>query len=356
MPLFFFVGLVAALGAFGLWWFVRRRASRSLKDLSRGAPENRTVSVEAASSRVAEKEATPSERPIKSSRFASSLASWWTALREPSVDTEQWERLFIESDFGTELSKNLLQTLSTHDGTKSPEGVLKFQLSQALEGAEMSLENWNAEPCVILVVGINGAGKTTSVVKLGNYFKSRGLSVAVVGADTFRKAAQEQLQRGCEKANLEFFTILGPESSEGADPSSIIFDGLKKFSDRNIVLVDTSGRLHTKVNLMEELKKMKRVAMKAAPQARLMVWMVVDATLGQNSIAQAKTFHEAMELSGLIVTKMDGLSRGGTIFRLFQELHVPILFLGLGESSSDLEIFKRDAFIEELFDHEARSF
>ncbi len=328
------VSIAVIVGLF-VWWRLRRRSPDIVQP-----------------SQISPVPSGPSAEETKKSRFSESLSSWWGALRNPTVDKAQWERLFIESDLGPQLSHQLLDSLST---AESPEMALKQSLSSILEGSSKDFDRSDIRQRVILVVGVNGAGKTTTVTKLGKFMTSQALSVGVVGADTFRKAAQEQLQRGCEKVGLDFFTILGPETSEGADPSSIIFDGLKKFSDRNIVLIDTSGRLHTKVNLMEELKKMKRVTVKAAPASVLEIWMVVDASLGQNSLLQAKTFHEAMGLSGLILTKMDGLSRGGIIFRLYQELHVPILFLGVGESSSDLEVFNREAFIEELFDHRAGS-
>lgn len=284
------------------------------------------------------------------------LASWMPLLRERTRDRQRWEEVLILSDMGPQLTESLIQGLQKTD--QEPKDYFKTSLKNILRPAKAEHEPWKSKkPWVLLVVGVNGVGKTTSVVKLGRFFKEQNLQVGVVGADTFRKAAIEQLERGCQKNNINFFSYkISEEASEGADPAAVLFDGIKKFQEMDIILVDTSGRLHTKKNLMEELKKMKRVADKALPGAPHDIWIVLDATLGQNALQQAKVFNEAVNLSGIILTKLDGLSRGGSVFELFRQLQVPIWFLGIGESSEDLERFDPENFVEELFDDKALSF
>ncbi len=286
-------------------------------------------------------------------RFASAIRSWIPLLKENSRDTTKWEEMLLKSDMGPKLSLEIVQELEKTDQT--PSVFLKSKLESLLMGADSAGAPWKQnKPWVLFVVGVNGVGKTTTLVKLVNYLISQHrLSVGVVGADTFRKAAVEQLQRGVEQVGGSFFTLQGSEGSEGADPAAVVFDGLKRFQTMDAILVDTSGRLQNKKNLMEELKKMKRVAEKAQPGSPNDVWLIIDATLGQNAVDQGRAFHEAIGLTGLVLTKLDGLSRGGTVFQLYQELRTPIHFLGVGEAVSDLEPFKTHSFVEELFDPEA---
>lgn len=289
----------------------------------------------------------------KKTSFSSAIQSWIPLLNEKSKDKEKWEEVLILSDMGPRLTDELVEGLAKSD--REPADYLKTTLKELIRPAEADSEPWKTrKPWVLFVVGVNGVGKTTSLVKLSRFFKSEGKSIGVVGADTFRKAAIEQLGRGCESVGADFFTHKRDgQISEGADPSAVIFDGLKHFADRDIILVDTSGRLHHKTNLMEELKKMKRVADKSMPGAPHESWLIVDATLGQNAVDQAKAFHEAIGLCGLVLTKMDGVSRGGTIFQLFQSLKLPIRFLGVGEKPEDLQKFSSDNFVDDLFDRKA---
>ncbi len=291
----------------------------------------------------------------KISRFQKAVESWIPLLKGGSRDTALWERTLIESDFGPKLSKSIVENLQSSDAPL--ELTLKTKLLEMISGGVLKNEPWREKkPWVLFLVGVNGVGKTTTLVKLAKYLKGRSLDVGVVGADTFRKAAQEQLDRGCQRVGVDFFTVYGTETSEGADPAAVVFDGLKKWASKDIILVDTSGRLHTKVNLMDELKKMKRVADKSLPGSPHDLWMIVDSTLGQNSVNQVRSFHEALGLTGLVLTKLDGLSRGGTIFQLFQELRLPLCFLGMGEGPEDLIPFNPQSFVEELFDQESASF
>ncbi len=294
----------------------------------------------------------PTSGPAASTRptFQKAIQSWIPLLQAKSKDQERWEEVLIRSDMGPQLAQELLNELAL--SSEEPQAFFVNQLKTRLRPAQSAKRPWNeSRPWVCFVVGVNGVGKTSTITKLGHFLHSQSKSVGVVGADTFRKAAIEQLERSCEKNGLEFFSIKNSEEdSEGADPSAVIFDGLKRFQQKEVILVDTSGRLHTKKNLMEELKKMKRVADKVIPGAPQDVWLVLDSTLGQNALHQAKVFHESVELTGLVLTKLDGLSKGGVIFQLYRELKTPIWFLTHGENVNDISIFEAENFVEELFD------
>ena len=286
-------------------------------------------------------------------KISKAISAWIPLLKEKSRDKDRWEEALILSDMGPQLTKELLGQLSQDQ--RDPESFLKTELKKILQPAETRQDPWNAQkPWVLFLVGVNGAGKTTTIVKIAEFLRDQGKSVGVIGADTFRKAAIEQLETWCARAGFEFFTKRKSEhEAEGADPSAVIFDGLKSFEKMDAILVDTSGRLHTKQNLMEELKKMKRVASKAIADTPHDIWLVLDATLGQNALHQAKVFHESVELTGLVLTKLDGLSKGGAVFNLFRNLQKPIWFLAYGEGLKDLKPFNSDQFVEELFDQKA---
>lgn len=304
------------------------------------------------SSEMPEVQKEPTSRPSASTRptFRKAIQSWIPLLKEKSKNQERWEEVLIRSDMGPQLAQELLNELAL--SSEEPHAFFINQLKTRLRPAQSTKRPWNeSRPWVCFVVGVNGVGKTSTITKLGHFFQSQSKSVGVIGADTFRKAAIEQLERSCEKNGLEFFSIKNSEEdSEGADPSAVIFDGLKRFQQKEVILVDTSGRLHTKKNLMEELKKMKRVADKVIAGAPQDVWLVLDSTLGQNALHQAKVFHESVELTGLVLTKLDGLSKGGVIFQLYRELKTPIWFLTHGENVNDISIFEAENFVEELFD------
>lgn len=290
------------------------------------------------------------EKPKAKRLSGISLSDWFQLLKKSDASREQWEELLIGSDLGPQLTRDLLDTLPKASNEVAP--YLQSRMREWLKGADRSEAPWTAHrPWVLFVIGVNGVGKTTSIMKLTHLLRSQNLRVGVVGADTFRKAALEQLERGVTRVGGEFFSLPGKsDESEGADPSAVIFDGLKKFADRDVIIVDTSGRLHTKQNLLEELKKMKRTADKAMPGAPHDLYLVVDSTMGQNAVAQGRAFHAELGLTGLILTKLDGLSRGGTIFQLFQNLQVPIRFVGFGETEADFARFEVEKFLHELFD------
>jgi fused signal recognition particle receptor len=202
-----------------------------------------------------------------------------------------------------------------------------------------------ARPWVVLLVGVNGVGKTTTIAKLAYQDRRRGLSPLLVAADTFRAAATEQLEIWGERVGAPVI-----KQKSGADPAAVVFDGLSAARARgaDLVYIDTAGRLHTKVNLMEELKKIHRTAAKKMPGAPHEVLLVLDATTGQNALSQARLFHEAVEVTGIILTKMDGTAKGGVALAVAHETGIPLRYLGVGEAMDDLRPFEAEAFVEAI--------
>lgn len=202
-------------------------------------------------------------------------------------------------------------------------------------------------PEVILVVGVNGVGKTTTIAKLANYYKTQGKSVLLAAADTFRAAASEQLTIWAERVGVPIV-----KHQEGADPAAVVFDALASAKARNadIVIIDTAGRLHTKTNLMEELKKIGRVADRQVPGAPHQTLLILDGTTGQNAVSQAKLFGQAVPITGIIVTKLDGTAKGGVVISIKEELGVPVRWIGIGEKIDDLKPFNAKEFANALFD------
>ncbi len=272
-------------------------------------------------------------------------------LGTSEINLETWEELealLVQSDIGIETTLSLIEELQNKVKstgiTKSDE--LKISLYETLTSRLASPPEliYNPEgPTIILVVGVNGSGKTTSVAKLGRQFQNSGKKVVLAAADTFRAAAIEQLQSWGKK--LDIRVISG--QPEG-DPGAVTYDAIQSAISKNddVLLIDTAGRMHTRFNLMEELKKVHRVAGKAYPGAPHEVWLVMDATTGQNALQQAKAFKEAVIVTGIILAKLDSSARGGMAFAINQELDLPILFAGLGEGEDDLVPFDPKAFIE----------
>lgn len=218
--------------------------------------------------------------------------------------------------------------------------LLKDILEEKLEEAPVPEIKY---PCVIMFVGVNGVGKTTTIGKVANYFVSQKKSVTVAAADTFRAAASDQLSVWAERANVRIV-----KHEEGSDPSAVIFDALSSAKARktDVVLVDTAGRLHVKENLMKELQKMDRVVTREFPEAQFLKFLVLDATTGQNAVSQARVFDEAVELDGIVLTKLDGTAKGGFVFSLCSELRIPVVFTGVGEKMEDLVPFDAEQFVE----------
>ncbi len=265
---------------------------------------------------------------------------------------EELEELLLSADFGVATTTKIVAGLKTvakqELWSTSDQIVARFRKDVerflTLPGAELNLAG---APAVVLVVGVNGSGKTTTIGKLATRLRSQGKRVTLVAADTFRAAAAEQLGIWAERSDASFV-----RGKEGADPSSVVFDGLQAARSReaDVVIVDTAGRLQTKTNLMEELKKMRRVIERetGAPPAETL--LVLDGTTGQNAISQAKLFHEAATLTGAVVTKLDSTAKGGVLVAIVDELEVPIKFVGLGETAEDLRLFSPGEFIDALFE------
>jgi fused signal recognition particle receptor len=267
---------------------------------------------------------------------------------EISNDTwDELEALLIQADLGIETSEIILHDLKeavNNQGlTKSEQ--LKSVLEQELRTLlpDPPIIEFDGEPAVILIVGVNGSGKTTSIAKLGQRFTREGKIVLFGAADTYRAAAVDQLEIWAQTLNI---TVISGQL--GGDAGAVVFDTVKAGIARNsnIIIIDTAGRLHTRFNLMEELKKVYRVAGKAMPGAPHAVWLVMDATTGQNALQQANAFKDAVNVTGVILAKLDSSARGGMVFAIHRELDLPILFAGLGEKPDDLQLFNPDAFIE----------
>jgi len=224
--------------------------------------------------------------------------------------------------------------------------ILKSEIKDILESKRKPYEANGKNPSIWLITGVNGTGKTTSVGKLAHYFKSSGKKVMIAACDTFRAAAVEQLEIWAERSDVAFI-----KAQSGADPASVAFDAATsaKMKDIDYLLVDTAGRLHTKMNLMEELKKIRRVTEKVVPPDQIFSKLIIDGTTGQNALSQVKVFTEAVGCDGLIVTKLDGTARGGIVVAIAQELSVPVDFIGIGEGIDDLQPFDAESFVEALF-------
>ena len=267
---------------------------------------------------------------------------------------EQIEDLLITADLGmeatTRISQNLLQKVSRNE-LKDPEALftaLHDEMQTILEASEQPLVIPEQDsPFVILMIGINGAGKTTTIGKLAKRLQNEGKSVMLAAGDTFRAAAVEQLQVWGERNNIP---VVAQQS--GADSASVIYDAIESAKSKNIdvLIADTAGRLHTQTNLMEELKKVKRVMGKVDASAPHEVMLVLDAGTGQNALNQAEQFHEAMQLTGITLTKLDGTAKGGVIFAIAHKLGLPIRFIGVGEAIEDLRPFVANDFVDALFD------
>lgn len=270
-------------------------------------------------------------------------------LGATEITRETWddlEALLIQADLGIETTAEVLEEVrifARDQGlTRSEElsGALQKELRARLDDPPDL--NWTTKPSVIMVVGVNGSGKTTTIAKLGQRFKASGKTLLFGAADTFRAAAVDQLQVWGDRLGVD--VVAGaPESDPGAVAFNAIQSGVSRGLD--FVIIDTAGRLHTRFNLMEELKKVHRVVGKALPDAPHAVWLVLDATTGQNALQQAKAFKEAVGVTGVILAKLDSSARGGMAFAIQRELGLPILFAGLGEKPEDLIPFDPDAFV-----------
>jgi fused signal recognition particle receptor len=265
---------------------------------------------------------------------------------------EELQDVLLSADVGVATSEQLITELKAtvkRDKLTDPaqlKDALKAALLKLLQPLEQPLELERAKPFIIMVAGVNGAGKTTSIGKLARYFQNQGKSVLLGAGDTFRAAACEQLEIWGQRNNVTVIT------QRNGDPAAVVFDAIAAAKARGIdvVIADTAGRLPTQLNLMEEIKKVRRVITKAEPSAPHEVMLVLDANTGQNAIAQVSAFHSAIEVSGLVVTKLDGTAKGGTVAAIAGIQPIPIRFIGVGEGIDDLRPFRAQDFVDALLD------
>ena len=271
---------------------------------------------------------------------------------------EDIEEVLIQADVGVKATMTLMDNVRNVveermiDESADLEAVIKEQIELILGQDGQSVSVVRDSPHVILVLGVNGAGKTTTIGKLCHRFRSEGKSVLVAAADTFRAAAAEQLQIWCERSDTDLI-----RSDEGTDPASVVFDALHATQSRqvDVLIIDTAGRLHTKKPLMDELSKIGRVISREIPKAPHEVLLVVDGTAGQNAIIQANVFNEAVPVTGVAVTKLDGTAKGGVVIAIRQEIGVPIKLIGIGEQLDDLRDFVAQDFVSALFESDESS-
>lgn len=309
------------------------------------------------------------EEPEKKKGFFKRLVEGLTKTRDnivsgidsvfsgfPHIDDEFYEELeeiLIMGDLGVRATENILDSLRgkvKEQHIKQPQECKQLLIDSIKEqmAVEETAYRFENEKSVVLVIGVNGVGKTTTVGKLAGKLKNQGKKVIVAGADTFRAAAGDQLK---EWANRSGVDMIG--GTEGADPGSVVYDATAAAKARNadVLLVDTAGRLHNKKNLMNELGKINRILEKEYPDAYRETLVVLDATTGQNALVQAKEFSEVAEITGIVLTKMDGTAKGGIAVAIQSELSVPVKYIGVGETIDDLQKFDPDAFVEALFDN-----
>ena len=263
---------------------------------------------------------------------------------------EELEEALIMSDVGANTSSTIIEKLRERikkDNIKDEEGVkeaLREKIQEIFDKTDHSL-HLETKPSVILVVGVNGVGKTTSIGKIANRLKQDGKKVVVAAADTFRAAAVEQLEVWANRADCDIV-----KREEGVDPASVVYDAIKITKEKNadVLICDTAGRLHNKKYLMDELVKIKKVIDKELPEASEEVLMVLDATTGQNAISQVQAFKETVDITGIILTKLDGTAKGGAVIGIVNENEVPVKFIGVGEQIDDMEIFNSEDFVKAL--------
>ncbi len=264
---------------------------------------------------------------------------------------EELEELLICSDVGVSATEEILDRLRDvvkskriTDGEAVKEELKAILADMVGTGTSLNLET---TPSVVLIIGVNGVGKTTSIGKISAQLKSKGKKVVVAAADTFRAAAIDQLEVWCDRAQVDLI-----KQSEGSDPAAVVYDAISAAKGRHadVLIVDTAGRLHNKKNLMDELAKINRVISRELPDASRETLLVLDATTGQNAIMQAKEFKSVADITGLILTKLDGTAKGGCIFSIKGELDVPVKYIGVGEKIDDMQPFNQEEFVKAMFE------
>lgn len=283
--------------------------------------------------------------------FNDKINDVFSAFRKVDEDLlEELEEILIMSDIGFETANNIITKLRERikkekiSDAEEIKKALKEEMKAILDKTDNSLK-LETKPSVVLVVGVNGVGKTTSIGKIANKFRKEGKKVILAAADTFRAAAVEQLEIWANRANVDIV-----KKEEGADPASVVFDAIKKTREENadILICDTAGRLHNKKYLMDELLKIKKVIDKELPSSSKEILLVLDATTGQNAIEQVKAFKEVADITGLVLTKLDGTAKGGVVLGIVNENKIPVKFVGVGEKIDDMEVFNSEDFINAI--------
>ena len=263
---------------------------------------------------------------------------------------EELEEALIMSDVGIETSTKIIDNLRIRAKREKIEteedlkAALRDEMKKMIEVADEEL-NLEKKPAVILVVGVNGVGKTTSIGKIANRLKKDGNKVVIAAADTFRAAATEQIEIWAKRADCELV-----KRDEGSDPAAVVYDAIKRVKEENadVLICDTAGRLHNKKNLMDELAKIQKVIDKELPDSSKEVLLVIDGTTGQNAISQVKAFKEVTHITGLVLTKLDGTAKGGVVVGIISENQIPVKFIGVGEQIDDMEVFNSDDFLKAI--------
>ncbi len=260
---------------------------------------------------------------------------------------DELESILVSSDMGVEQALDIMDELRITckkkliKDTENAQNELKQILIDRLDAEEVEFNY----PLIITVVGVNGVGKTTSIAKMTKFFQNKKKSVLLAAGDTFRAAATEQLSNWADKLKVKIV-----KQGEGADSASVVFDAITSMKAKNydVLIVDTAGRLHTKTNLMKELEKINNIVNREYPEAQKLNLIVLDASIGQNSIAQVKAFKDTVNIDGIVLTKLDGTAKGGVVYPIINELQVPIIFTGFGEKVDDLDVFDKTSFVEKI--------
>ena len=372
-------GFLALLLGFIIFLVVKWRSAKKQEELnlfnagddrSSLDPELNDVKITEKSPHLDQKEPAASEKSVEHKwidRLRSGLSktrhsltgSLSTLFGEAKLDEELIENIqeiLFRADIGVKTAETLTHHLQSHfqkdslPAWEEVKKVLEDKIKQILDIDGPDPLNL-ATPSGILIIGVNGAGKTTTIGKMAAYFQGTGKSVLLCAGDTYRAAAIDQLAIWADRLNLQII-----KQQPGSDPAAVAFDGVKAAKSRgnDVILIDTAGRLHNKKELMDELGKVKKVTRRELGDNHYKTWLVVDATTGQNAIQQVKTFHEMIDVDGLIVTKLDGTAKGGAVVGICDQLNIPIKFIGVGESKEDLQPFQADEFARSLFGQEAR--
>jgi fused signal recognition particle receptor len=355
------IELAVALVVLALIMVVLRRASlRSQRKAPATAKERLAAEVPAPAKSEPVVEERPSDETTEAYKaglaktrggFVSRIGKLFSKKQIDAATVDELEEVLFTADIGPRAADRIFQAVKTGLSKQDLEHADKIwgqikKTSREILSVDAAPVVMTQRPFVLLVLGVNGVGKTTTIGKLASTWKASGKKVLLAAGDTFRAAATEQLEEWAKRADVDIV-----KGKPQGDPSSVIFEAIKKGVDENyeVVICDTAGRLHSNTGLMDELKKVRRVADKAMAGAPHETWMVLDATTGQNAISQAKTFKADMEISGIVLTKLDGSAKGGVVLGICDELKVPVRFIGVGEKIGDLRPFDPGTFVEALF-------